>query len=213
MEVFNVTMEDTTRPPEKVLMMYQAVSELIRKQKDIGKLKVADITSQAGIGKGTAYEYFSSKEELIANALMYEYSLKIVELVKNVDAAENFKERYGCILDWIKEYKEYNQMFSNIVQAAFGGQGFCGMMKEASSGRYGDDPKLRVIHLIDLLMENGYQEGEFTEMDSQKRRLAFLATVSQYALVVMRPQKNAVITMEDEALRTFVYESMIKSLS
>ena len=75
MENFSITMQNVTNPPEKVLLMYQAVSELLRNQNDIAKIKVADITSRAGIGKGTAYEYFSSKEELIANALMHDLSL------------------------------------------------------------------------------------------------------------------------------------------
>ena len=84
MENFNITMQNVTNPPEKVLLMYQAVSELLRDQNDIAKIKVADITSRAGIGKGTAYEYFSSKEDLIANALLHEYSEKVINLTQKV---------------------------------------------------------------------------------------------------------------------------------
>lgn len=47
-------------PPQKVLALYQAVIEFINEGCDINTLKVADITGRAGIGKGTAYEYFSS---------------------------------------------------------------------------------------------------------------------------------------------------------
>ena len=49
-------------PSQKVLALYQAVIEFINEGCDINTLKVADITGRAGIGKGTAYEYFSSKE-------------------------------------------------------------------------------------------------------------------------------------------------------
>ena len=51
-------------PSEKVQKMYEAISELVQEKKDVATLKVQDITSRAGIGKGTAYEYFSSKEEI-----------------------------------------------------------------------------------------------------------------------------------------------------
>ena len=47
-------------PSQKVLAMYQAVIEFINEGCDINTLKVAVITGRAGIGKGTAYEYFSS---------------------------------------------------------------------------------------------------------------------------------------------------------
>ena len=56
---------------EKERLMFQAVIELIEEGMDIYSMKVSDITSRAGVGKGTAYEYFSSKEELIAKALFW----------------------------------------------------------------------------------------------------------------------------------------------
>ena len=46
---------------KKVMAMYQAVWKLLDEGKDLHKLKVSDITECAGIGKGTAYEYFRSK--------------------------------------------------------------------------------------------------------------------------------------------------------
>ena len=42
--------------------------ELVNEGQDLTKLKVGDITAKAGIGKGTAYEYFSSKEEIVEKA-------------------------------------------------------------------------------------------------------------------------------------------------
>ena len=56
---------------DKIEKMYQAVILLLDEGKDINSIKVADITERAGIGKGTAYEYFESKEEIIANAMRY----------------------------------------------------------------------------------------------------------------------------------------------
>ena len=48
--------------PEKVRLLYEAVLAMVTNGWDINRMKVSDITAQAGIGKGTAYEYFSSKE-------------------------------------------------------------------------------------------------------------------------------------------------------
>ena len=58
--------------PEKVRLLYEAVLAMVTDGWDINRIKVSDITAQAGIGKGTAYEYFSSKEEIIANAVLYD---------------------------------------------------------------------------------------------------------------------------------------------
>ena len=56
-------MEDKKELQNKVILMYEAVISLIEEGKDINSIKVVDITSRAGIGKGTAYEYFKSNEE------------------------------------------------------------------------------------------------------------------------------------------------------
>ena len=53
--------KQTAEIPEKVLLIYQAVPQMLKEGADINTLKVSEITERAGIGKGTAYEYFSSK--------------------------------------------------------------------------------------------------------------------------------------------------------
>ena len=58
--------------PPKVKAMYEAVLELFASGRELGTLKVSEITAKAGIGKGTAYEYFSTKEEMIIGAIRYE---------------------------------------------------------------------------------------------------------------------------------------------
>lgn len=55
----------------KVLAMYEAVNELMEEGRDIYSMKISEITARAGIGKGTAYEYFSTKEELLGKAIFY----------------------------------------------------------------------------------------------------------------------------------------------
>ena len=50
----------------KVKALYEAVEELIFENIDVKEIKVSDITERAGIGKGTAYEYFRNKEEIIS---------------------------------------------------------------------------------------------------------------------------------------------------
>lgn len=57
--------------PAKVLQLYQGVMELILQGVDVRTLKVSDITQKAGIGKGTAYDYFDTREEIIVSAILH----------------------------------------------------------------------------------------------------------------------------------------------
>lgn len=53
--------ETREKLPAKVLQMYRAVLELMEEGADVTTLRVSTITERAGIGKGTAYEYFTSR--------------------------------------------------------------------------------------------------------------------------------------------------------
>ena len=57
---------------EKEILLYQAVNGLLERGESLSELRVADIAKEAGIGKGTVYEYVASKEELLANSFLYQ---------------------------------------------------------------------------------------------------------------------------------------------
>lgn len=100
----------------KVQALYRAVSELLEEGADATNLKVADIAARAGIGKGTTYEYFKSREELIIKAMlsrMYAYFKRVTE---KTDAKEQFREKVYVFLDSLftasnENMKSMQQMF------------------------------------------------------------------------------------------------------
>ena len=49
---------------EKKTQVYLGVISLVQQGRSLNELKVSEIAVASGIGKGTCYEYFSSKEEI-----------------------------------------------------------------------------------------------------------------------------------------------------
>ncbi|MBP5529921.1 MAG: helix-turn-helix transcriptional regulator, partial [Lachnospiraceae bacterium] len=94
--------------PDKEVKIYAAVGELIKEGKDVMSLTISEISNRAGIGKGTTYEYFESKEEIIFKALHYFVidSLKVV-LLKMLDEG-SFKDKFYSVMDymWDSRLKE-----------------------------------------------------------------------------------------------------------
>lgn len=82
----------------KVKALYEAVEELIFENIDVKEIKVSDITSRAGIGKGTAYEYFKNKEEIISSALLYQIDLICRQMIKNLEELNDFFQAMEFIL-------------------------------------------------------------------------------------------------------------------
>lgn len=83
-------------PKERAV--YQAVLELFEEGTDINNLTVAKITERAGIGKGTAYEYFSGKEEMIAKAFLYNGEMFCKQLYEGVCKEQILGDKVNYVL-------------------------------------------------------------------------------------------------------------------
>ena len=78
--------------PPKVIAMNEAVISLLAEGREITSLRVSEITERAGIGKGTAYEYFASKAEIIMSAMEYDLDKQIARLAEMEEKATGFRD-------------------------------------------------------------------------------------------------------------------------
>ena len=101
--------------PAKVLQMYQAVVRLITEGAEPAKLRVSTITEEAEIGKGTAYEYFDSKEEIVVCAVAHQMQTMIAALEKELLRRRTFREQLEFIMDEISTQEEQNNCFFRLV--------------------------------------------------------------------------------------------------
>lgn len=100
-------------PKEKAI--YQAVLDLFREGADLNSLTVAEITGKAGIGKGTAYEYFSDKEEMIAKSVFYHTEAFCDNLYQQVEKEAILDDKINLILmRFEEEITETNCIFRLI---------------------------------------------------------------------------------------------------
>lgn len=103
--------EFTQAYPQKVLAIYEAVGRLMEAGKDMEKLTVSDITREAGIGKGTAYEYFGSKEEIIGRGLCYQMHKTVTEMTEKLEDAHTLSDQLRIIMDWANQSFSSNMMY------------------------------------------------------------------------------------------------------
>lgn len=204
-------------PPQKVLLIYHAVKDLICEGADINTMKVLDITERAGIGKGTAYEYFSSKEEIITKALAYEIREQFQELMLILEKSHGFKQQVDAILDFIAEKFGQSQMFFTLVRIGTGSyevpESFRQEYDQICRELGPDEVEKRMDVLITTIMLQGQKEGLIRETDSAVSRMAFIGQMIAFAtnLAVGTCGKQPAVP-QDQA-KKFVYESLIKSLN
>lgn len=82
----------------KVEALYQAIMALFEEGADLNTLTVAEIARKAGIGKGTVYEYFDNKEEMIAGAIYYFAKSACERMDEKLEEKESLYERMNLFL-------------------------------------------------------------------------------------------------------------------
>ena len=202
-------------PPKKARLMFEAVIGYVHEKIDPGSLTVQDITARAGVGKGTAYEYFSSKEELIALALFFDYGLRILELQELLEKKKNFEEKMLGLLDWLHDNKSYHMTFVKMIQISAGDEGVCQMLQTRIPQDVFDGMHSYLMEEGDALMEEGYEQGYFAETDKVKRRLALAGMVVNLVLTLHGDEKkeSSFFIMDYKDMRQYAYTTLIKTLS
>lgn len=145
--------------PEKVLLLYEAVLRLMKDGADVQGMKVADITDAAGIGKGTAYDYFDSKEEIIVYALLFFAEEFMEKLARGIEARPTFKARVEYALNPVDIHKEEGVCILRVVNLLFEPSQTGQLLRERVHERKkrGNCPPLLVSRRV---VEEGIAAGE-----------------------------------------------------
>lgn len=85
----------------KEVAIFEGVVDLLQKGHSLHDLKVADIAVAAGMGKGTAYEYFSSKEDIISAAICYHVCNEFEALTAFVNDQADFLGIIERCIDYV----------------------------------------------------------------------------------------------------------------
>lgn len=102
--------------PPKVKAIYQAVFELFEEGADLNSLTVSEITKKAGIGKGTAYEYFSDKEEMIARAIFYNVEMFCQKICQGINKEKNLYDKVNFVLSTMEQQISHANCLFRLIQ-------------------------------------------------------------------------------------------------
>ena len=93
----------------KKQIIYEAALSLVNEKNDMSRIKVADIADRANIGKSTVYEYFDSKEQVIAEAVIFMLKTGITSFELIIEEDRGFKETYMLLLENIASVMSKNR--------------------------------------------------------------------------------------------------------
>jgi len=161
---------------QKRELILDAAFELIL-EKGYSNTKIIDIANKVGIGKGTVYEYFDSKEmialELISTRAARDYT-KICEEVDMLTTARDQLSRYVQlqldtfskfrmnITDFRNEFMRNDSEISTRIMTAI------------------HDIAFLQLGFIYNIIEKGIANGEFKKLDPHSASICFLGSINAY---------------------------------
>lgn len=192
---------------KKVLAMYQAVIELVEAQVDITSLKVADITQKAGIGKGTAYEYFSSKEEIIEEALHWNLQKQLDSIKERLMQAKTMKEQIFMGWEWIEQSVPRRSIAIQMMRMP----GHIDKMEQHCEQLQEVGIPEVVKDMCNLILETGRKEGIVSDRLPDFMQ-CYVIICNCVGFFCMMNQMQKLPDTELADMKNYIYETIVKSL-
>ena len=168
----------------------------------LDKGRIDDIAREAGIGKGTVYEYFRSKEELFEAIVegVVQQSIQIMDSIIQAEGSPRSRmERFlHDMLDVMAQYDD-----EIILMTEIWAQGARGQWHGGGSALVEMYHQLHAK--VKSILKEGIDAGEFREMNLDGVASLLLAfgdgLMWQYILF---PQKDRFERLKEEAIRSFI---------
>ena len=194
---------------DKELAIFNGVIDLIKRGANIYLVTVSEIAKASGVGKGTIYEYFRTKEEVISKAILYNMKREVEHAIERVEQKNNFKDRYYEALEIIVE--NFDNKFSTINLLL-------------STGNFNelyeymiDEKQLiaaytsRIESIIDRLLLMGYEEGIIAIEESQYyKRMVIISSIAGFINYINNRERY--LDIDTQKAMDLCYKMVIKAL-
>lgn len=151
-------LENVHQVPPKVRRMYAAVIQLIEEGADATGIRVSTITDRAGIGKGTAYEYFDSKEDIVACAVVYQIQ-RVFDWLENVlSDKKSFGDQLNFLLDAMSVQDGRKHAFLRFVNLLTDNSDFSRSVREKMEAE--EFSQYLPVRVFGRILQRGVDRGE-----------------------------------------------------
>lgn len=194
----------------KALAVYRSVLKLMDEGADLNSITVSEIAERAGIGKGTAYEYFSSKEDMIASAILFEINRMSGELERILYKEKTFEKKIYRIFDCMVQYSEEYSSFSGLIRLIRHSFDLGGALC-----REVEERKHEIEGTQKVLMEL-YQTAVTEKLVDREppRTIGVMTLIARFFMYMMYlEKKEEVQDVGDEEMRRYLYRGILADLN
>ncbi|WP_027398203.1 TetR/AcrR family transcriptional regulator [Anaerovorax odorimutans] len=139
--------------------------------------KIIDIANECGIGKGTVYEYFSSKESLFCEIFKKKFVAKYMEIDNIINDSMTCSEKLEVVINFDIENANLTGNNKNILHYIMMKSDLINNQELITSMNELKNFKLNLIHKI---IKEGIDKGEFVEVDPLMAAVSIIGATHFY---------------------------------
>lgn len=201
-------LEDIHYVPPKVYQMYVAVMQLLEEGAEVADVRVSTITERAGIGKGTAYEYFDTKDEIVACAILYQIRRIFSWLGEKLEEQGDFRQQVSFLLDVVEQKESCKASFLRFVHLMTSNSDFDRMVREKMNAEA--FTPYRPVNIFGKILGQGMERGELRKdlpMDYMIH-----CVFSHLLTFMLSIASRDCFHMKGASIRPLVYQGIINEL-
>ena len=194
--------------PSEVLLTYGAVQELVGEGRDVNDISVSAITERAGIGKGTIYDYFDSREEIVACAFLFYVRQTAERMTAMAREYDRFSDAVHALFDQLDRNSEQKTCFVRFIHGATDNSKYSPIIREklnrTETGRKLPD------RLFGEIIRMGMESGEIDRnLPTEYVLYAIFCKVMTYMMCIATKESFGI---DNRKMRELVIAGLLKEL-
>ena len=176
--------------------VYQTVWDIYVGGTDLGLIRMGEIADKSGIPKGTIYEYFRTKDQLIAEAVSWAIDREVNKIRRTVVETSGFENKWNVILEWVCSPAARSIFVVDLI----GGTKLPeGLKRELMHQKKEKCHKLdEIVDIMDDLVECGIKEGILEGRGTNLiRRTVWYSALAPVILYDKLPKESVDMTWEE----------------
>ena len=193
----------------KELAVYKAVLELLDEGTDINLVTVSQVAERAGIGKGTVYEYFASKEEMVVCAILYEMQSLTKAVMDGILAQQGFLQKIYWIFEQIEKSRSDSRCFARFLRHTTLSYDMGEALRRKMELRR--DRLQEPCRVLENLVKMAVEEGlAGSDISCSAAAMALGTKFMMFLLYLENPVCSAEMKKED--MKSFLYQGLLSDL-
>lgn len=188
---------------DKERVIYEAVRKMLEQGRTPANMTISEIAAQANIGKGTVYEYFATKEELLSRAIAFSLRQEFEEMRRELEEHTGFKSRFYAMLNLVEHYRAKSVSLMRLFLPDV-------HLQELIAADDEDALEFHAIVLsaLDSMLALGRDEGLIQAEIDGYSRLVFFSIICGFIAYHCGPHHQDVPQSKD-----YAYKALIKALN